>query len=88
MQELSPKTYVAGIHAPVYLLHDASDKFVPFTESRAFSARLDELNHPHEFVEFSIFQHTEVRSNPAFGDLVDDGAHLFTILYGLLAPSA
>jgi acetyl esterase/lipase len=88
VQDLSPRTYVAGIHAPVYLLHDASDHFVPFTESRAFNDRLDQLHHQHEFVEFSIFQHTEVRANPALGDLLDDGAHLFVILYGLLAPSA
>ncbi len=88
IQELSPRTYVADIHAPIYLLHDASDHFVPFTESRDFNARLDQLHHQHEFIEFSIFQHTEVRSNPALGDLIDDGAHLFTILYGLLAPSA
>lgn len=88
IQELSPRTYVADIHAPIFLLHDASDHFVPFTESRAFNDRLDQLHHQHEFVEFTIFQHTEVRSNSALGDLLDDGAHLFIILYGLLAPSA
>jgi dienelactone hydrolase len=87
MQTLSPRNYVQDIRAPIYLLHDASDKFVPYTESRAFAARLDELNHPHEFVEFRIFQHTEVKSNVPIGDLLDDGAHLFIIIYGLLAPS-
>ncbi len=87
MQALSPRGYVENFHAPVYLLHDASDHFVPFTESRDFAARLQELDHPHQFVEFSIFQHTEVKSNPPLGDLLDDGSQLFLILIGLLAPS-
>ena len=47
--------------SPSSLLHDTSDQFVPFTESRDFDAALTRLGRPHDFVELSIFAHVEVR---------------------------
>lgn len=84
---LSPSSVVQDISAPVYLLHDRSDIFVPYTESRDFDAALNRLNKPHQFVEFSIFQHVEVKSGLGLGPLLSDGFRLYRVVYSLLEPS-
>ncbi len=88
LASLSPRSVVAQIHAPVYLLHDQSDIYVPFTQSRDFAAALTRLNHPHKFVEFSIFAHVEVKSGLGIGQLLRDGWALYQVLLATLAPSA
>jgi dienelactone hydrolase len=85
--QLSPSTVVAQIRAPIYLLHDATDPYVPFTESRSFAAALARLGHSYTFLEVTIFQHTEVRSSPPLGPLIHDGTLLYLDLYRLLLPS-
>ena len=87
LKALSPSSVVQDITAPIYLLHDRSDIFVPFTESRDFSAALDRLSKPHQFVEFSIFQHVEVKSGLGLGPLIGDGLRLYRVVYSLLVPS-
>jgi acetyl esterase/lipase len=82
--ELSPSSFVAQIHPPVYLLHDRNDHSIPFTESRNFDAALNHLGHPHEYVEFEIFSHVEVRPDLGLGPLISDGAHLLKVLIQLL----
>jgi pimeloyl-ACP methyl ester carboxylesterase len=84
---LSPSSVVQDINAPIYLLHDRSDIFVPFTESRDFNTALDRLGKPHQFVEFSIFQHVEVKSGLGLGPLLGDGLRLYRVVYSLLEPS-
>jgi acetyl esterase/lipase len=81
---LSPRSVVAGIRAPIYLMHDRSDPYVPFTEGRAFAADLARLHHRYEYAEFSIFQHTEVQSGQPVWSLLIDGAKLARILYSVL----
>lgn len=85
---LSPSTVVSRIHAPIYLLHDRNDQYVPFTQSRQFATALARLSHPHEFVEFSIFAHVEVKSGLGLGPLVGDGASLYGVLIQLLQPAS
>ncbi|HEX5441239.1 MAG TPA: hypothetical protein VFW76_10165 [Ktedonobacterales bacterium] len=84
---LSPSSVVRDITAPIYLLHDRGDIFVPFTESRDFNAALDRLGKPHQFVEFSIFQHVEVKAGLGLGPLISDGLRLYRVVYSLLEPS-
>lgn len=81
---LSPSSIAAQIHAPIYLLHDRTDPDIPFTESRDFDAALNHLGQPHDFVEFGIFSHVEVRSDLGLGSLIGDGARLLSILIRLL----
>lgn len=81
---LSPSAMLATIHAPIYLLHDRNDTYVPFTESRAFAAALVAAGRPHDFVELNIFAHVEVKYGQGFGPLVGDGVRLFGILTELL----
>src|SRR5262249_31910593 len=85
---LSPSAVVGTIGAPIYLLHDRNDRFVPFTESRRFADALERLHHPHEAVLFDIFQHAEVRTGLNLGQVMGDAATLFRIVVALLLPAS
>lgn len=56
LARVSPATYVAGLSAHLYLMHDLDDSFVPFTESRALAARAP-AGVVQRSTEFSIFAH-------------------------------
>ncbi len=57
LRAVSPSTYVADLHARMYLMHDTDDGFVPFVESRRLAARLP--GSQRVYTEFSIFAHVE-----------------------------
>ncbi|GCE02723.1 alpha/beta hydrolase family protein [Dictyobacter aurantiacus] len=84
LTDLSPKRVIKDIRAPIFLLHDRNDNSLPVTETREFDAELTQLRHKHEYVEFHIFDHVEVRSGLNVGQLAGDGFHLFSILDNLL----
>ncbi len=84
---LSPSRVIDEIHTPIYLLHDRSDQYVPFTESRDFAAALTRLHHSHDLVELGVFQHTDVKAGANLGQLVGDAISLFRILNAVLLPS-
>lgn len=84
LADLSPKRVIKNIRAPIFLLHDRNDASLPVTETRAFDAALTRLQHKHEYVEFHIFDHVEVRSGLNLGQLIGDGFRLFSILDNLL----
>lgn len=77
---LSPSSVLDQISAPVYLLHDRTDQYVPFTQSRDFAAALAHIHHPYDFAEFGIFQHVEVRSGLGAGQVLVDGANLLRLV--------
>ncbi len=77
---LSPARVVDQIRAPIYLLHDRSDQYVPVTESQEFAAALASIHHPYDFAEFGIFQHTEVRANLDLGQILGDGRNLLRLI--------
>ena len=85
---LSPSSVIKQIHAPIYLLHDRNDQFVPFTQSRAFDQALTQLHHPHDFAELGIFQHVEVRPDLALSQELSDGASLARILTEMLLANS
>lgn len=87
LTQLSPSAYLAGIHTPIYLLHDRNDQYVPFTQSREFNAALNASGQAHEYAEFGIFQHVEVRSGLGLSD-VGDYLTLFRLLVQLLQPGS
>ncbi len=78
--QLSPSSVVAQLHAPVYLLHDRSDQFVPVSESQAFADALERLHHSYDFAKFGIFQHADVRAGTSLPQLFGDGQRLFQLL--------
>lgn len=79
LSSLSPSRVVSQVRAPIYLLHDRSDQFVPVSESLEFAAALARLHHPYDFAEFGIFQHVEVRANSEFSQLIGDGQSLLRL---------
>ncbi len=88
LRSLSPSSVVSKLHAPIYLLHDQADIYVPFTESRDFAAALAANGRPHQFVELSIFQHVEVKSGLSIGPMLHDGGALYLLILAMLAPDA
>ena len=88
LRDLSPSAVVSQVRTPIYLLHDRNDLFVPFTQSRDFAAALTGLRHPHDFAEFDIFAHVEVRNGLGIGPLLQDGGRLFHIITELLLPAS
>jgi len=88
LAQLSPKTVIGAIRTPMYLLHDRNDQYVPFTQSRDFDAALTQAGQGHQYAEFGIFQHVEVRSGLGIGALLGDGLALFRILVALLQPAS
>jgi len=87
LDQLSPGSVIGQIRAPIYLLHDRSDEYVPYTESIAFDAALTQMHHAHDFALFGIFQHVEVKSNVNAGQLLGDGLSLYRILNEVLQAS-
>lgn len=88
LTQLSPSSVVDQLRAPVYLLHDRNDQFVPVTESRAFAAALSRLHHTYDFAEFGIFQHADVRSGVGLPQLLGDGQNLFRLLNKVVQASS
>jgi len=81
LADLSPSRVIGNIHAPVYLLADRNDQFVPASQSVSFAAALASLHRPYDFAEFGIFQHAEVRSNLSISpQVLGDSWHLFLLL--------
>jgi acetyl esterase/lipase len=80
LSSLSPSGIVREVRAPIYLLHDRSDPFVPVTESREFATYLGKLRHPYDYAEFGIFQHVEIRADLGFSQLLGDGQNLLRLL--------
>lgn len=85
---LSPSSVAASIQAPVYLLHDENDEYVPFTESREFAAALARNGQSYDFVELTIFAHVEVKSRLGLGPALTDSSSLFRILSELLLKAS
>ncbi|MGH2497659.1 MAG: alpha/beta hydrolase family protein [Ktedonobacteraceae bacterium] len=87
LDQLSPGRVIGQIRAPIYLLHDRNDEYVPFTQSIDFDAALNGMHHAHDFALFGIFQHVEVKSNLNLGQLLGDGLSLNRILNEVLQAS-
>jgi hypothetical protein len=77
---LSPARVINQIHAPIFLLHDHTDRSLPVTGSRDFAAALARLHHPYDYVELHVFDHVQVRSHLDFAQTLGDGSHLFAII--------
>jgi|SRR5579859_3078508 len=56
LAQVSPSTYLAQLHAHIYLMHDADDTFIPFTESRDLVAHAPP-GVVARYTEFAIFAH-------------------------------
>ena len=55
LEGVSPSSHVDGLRAPLYLLHDRSDAFVPWVESEALAA----AHEPALYHRLDLFDHVE-----------------------------
>ncbi|MEX2446107.1 MAG: hypothetical protein WD734_02120 [Dehalococcoidia bacterium] len=65
---VSPAEHLDGLRAPLYLLHDMDDPFIPPTHSDALADRYS----PRAYHRIELFQHVEPRPSDA-GILLRDG---------------
>ncbi len=57
LRAISPSASIDGLRAPLYLLHDRNDAFVPWTESEALAA----AHRPAVYHRLDLFEHVEPR---------------------------
>jgi acetyl esterase/lipase len=88
LDQLSPRAFFLQVAAPIYLLHDRTDQYVPFTESRDFDAALTKAGRTHDYAEFGIFQHVYVKYSQGLGPVIHDSWGLFVIMTELLGPAS
>jgi hypothetical protein len=85
-ERLSPATVVDDLRAPLYVMHDAGDTLIPYTESRRLVASLPP-DLPRRYDEFHMFQHVTPRAPGellgSFGDLMALYQHLDAIFLAL-----
>jgi len=83
MRALSPSLRLGDLHAEIFVLHDRSDRFIPYVESRRLRDRL-EGNTKLYYTELAIFEHVEPSSQKGALALFLDGSRLYFRLYQLL----
>ena len=79
LEGVSPSDHIGGLQAPLYLLHDRADRFVPWVESEALVAD----HKPALYHRLDLFDHVE----PDPGNLrhaVRDGWRLLRLLAHIL----
>ena len=83
MRALSPSLRLDDIQAEIFILHDRSDRYIPYVESRRLRDRL--AGHPKlHYTELTVFEHVEPRSERGALALFLDGSRLYFRLYQLL----
>jgi len=83
MRALSPSLRLGHIAGEIFILHDRSDHFIPYVESRRLRDRLEGHANLH-YTELTIFEHVEPSSQKGALALFLDGSHLYFRLYQLL----
>jgi pimeloyl-ACP methyl ester carboxylesterase len=83
MRALSPSLRLDGLEAEVFILHDRSDRYIPYVESRRLRDRLAGYPNLH-YTELTVFEHVEPDSDRGALALFLDGSRLYFRLYQLL----
>lgn len=83
LDAISPRPSLAGLRAPLYLLHDRSDAFIPWTESEAIAA----ASRPAVYHRLDLFEHVDPRPRDA-AILLRDGWRLLRLFSGTFASAA
>ncbi len=76
LSDLSLDGKLSGLKAETFILHDKTDHYVPYTESRMLRDALQGQVKVH-FTEVDIFQHVEPTINRSAHTLVVDSAKLY-----------
>jgi acetyl esterase/lipase len=59
--QVSPAAHVAGLRAPLFLMHDVGDTLIPYTEAHQLVAALAPTV-PRDYAEFHMFEHVYPRA--------------------------
>lgn len=80
---LTPAGRMSGLEARVFLMHDASDAYVPYVESRVLAAELGEAA---KLTEFRLFDHVEPKGID-LGAAAPEAWRLLWHIQGVLAET-
>jgi dienelactone hydrolase len=83
LDDLSLGGKLQGLHAETFILHDKTDHFVPYTESRRLRDALQGQVKLH-FTEVDIFEHVEPTVDRDAHTLITDMAKLYLHLFQIL----
>ena len=83
LRSLSLAGQLVGLRAETFILHDRSDRFIPYVESRRLRDALEGQVKLH-YTEVNIFEHVQPTANRAAHLLVVDSSKLFFQLYQIL----
>jgi dienelactone hydrolase len=79
LTSVSPRFHLQGVRAPVYLLHDRKDPFIPWTHSEAMAAAHNEA----AYHKLDIFAHVEPDPG-SIGVLLRDGSKLLRVFSAII----
>lgn len=79
LRTLSPRTWIDQIKAPVFIMHDRGDTYIPVTESRKLTGELENAY----YTEFSLFQHVVPQTPQDFLSFFNEALKLWQHLYML-----
>ena len=85
LHAVSPVAHVAGLRAPVFLMHDRGDPLIPYVESRRFRDALAQEGRPPYASEFDIFEHVDPTRGGSPLVLARDGLRLFMHIHAVLS---
>ena len=82
LEAVSPRHRIAGLRAPLYLLHDRGDAFIPWTESEALAA----AHPPAVYHRLDLFEHVD--PDPGnLGHVLRDGWRLLRLIARVMGDS-
>lgn len=83
LEYLSPVNSIERVQAELYILHDRSDPFIPYTESRRLKDAIGDRDNAH-FDELRLFEHVEPNPRQRPDVVALDSTRLLFRLYQLL----
>jgi hypothetical protein len=83
LESISPSTYLAQLHAHLYLMHDVDDPFIPFTQSRDLASHAP-AGVVQRYTEFAIFAHVIPEKPVPWQTFVPDLWRLFWHVHAVL----
>jgi pimeloyl-ACP methyl ester carboxylesterase len=86
LQRFSPAAHIARVRAPVFILHDRHDEYVPFTESQKLARVLPPAT-PRSVLISSAFDHVNLGQDVAL-ETIAEYAALYRFLIGVFAALA
>ncbi len=85
LETLSPETHLAQIHAPVFLMVDRGDPYIPYVQSIQMDQALRADGRQPYFSEFTIFRHVEPTRATSILVLLRDVGRLYLHIDTLLS---